>query len=190
MTHPALAELALFAGGDHGVFSGWRIRLHLNRCERCREEVRAFREAREKAVDLAGALPEGLNWQRLAGEMTANIRVGLAAAECVPVRPAPERRLGWRPVTALASATMLVATGWWLTMPRPNLGTAGVKAQPAPEAVVNASSGGIELNRNGRTLTLLNSGEAVVLVNAQGTARSRYVDSETGQVTINHVYTE
>ena len=81
MKHPDEATLALHAGGDLGLIARWRTNRHLSRCERCREEVAAFQGLREVLPDLA-EMPE-VPWNRLAAEMKANIRLGLAAGECV-----------------------------------------------------------------------------------------------------------
>jgi len=77
MKHPTQATLALHAGGDLGPVARWRTERHIARCERCREEFAAFAEMRDIAADL-GEIPE-VPWSRLAAEMKANIRLGLAA---------------------------------------------------------------------------------------------------------------
>ena len=45
---------------------------------------------------------------------------------------------------------------------------------------------------NGSALAIMNPGSAIptVLVNTGGSLRARYVDSDTGQVTITHVYAQ
>ena len=54
-------------------------RAHLNSCADCRGWVAAYRTDRESLRPLATAMPAGVNWDRLALEMSADIRVGLAA---------------------------------------------------------------------------------------------------------------
>ncbi|MFZ0936327.1 MAG: hypothetical protein WA015_18545, partial [Bryobacteraceae bacterium] len=81
MKHPNQATLALHAGGDLGAIARWRARRHLARCAECREEIARFEQLRQFLPSLADS-PE-LQWNRLAAEMKANIRLGLAAGECV-----------------------------------------------------------------------------------------------------------
>ena len=135
--------------------------------------------------DLA-RLPEGLDWTRLAGEMKANIHVGLAAGRCVaPAEPERRAPLG-RVAALLAPVLLLLLVGFWLQRP-------GHKP-PSPQweegTVIEASGGGIELRQGGRMLSLRHPEAANVTYtgSAQGSMRARYVDSETGQVTIQNVY--
>src|SRR5262249_30504460 len=152
---------------------------------------------------LAEGMPEGVEWERLASEMTANIRVGLAAGECVAPRPRKAVIWGWRPVAVMAGLAVLLAGGWWLNMPPAEtkaLGravssiwrgrSAGTREERGP--VVAASASGIELRENGSALAV-SQGTArpvAVSVSLQGSASARYVDADTGQVTITSVYVQ
>lgn len=189
--------LALYTGKDLGPIQRWRAAFHLGRCEQCRLRLESYQEAREQLRRQTAALPAGLNWDRLAAEMTANIHLGLAAGECVGVRQTPAQGLaGWRPALVLASALLVVTVAWWANsgkgpVPMTNL----VKAPQA--AVVQGvrlemTSAGIGVNDNGRVLTLKNpkEGDVAFSVNIGGSMRARYVDAETGQVTINNVYVQ
>jgi len=95
MKHPAESDLALFAGHDLSFVSEWRIGRHVTRCGECRAAVDTF-VALRSAVAPLGQLPDDLGWNRLASEMKANIRLGLAAASAWPgIRSgsrAPNRR--------------------------------------------------------------------------------------------------
>lgn len=82
MKHPNEADLALFAGHDLNFVSEWRIGRHVARCEQCRETADAFGSLRSDVAVLR-ELPADITWNRLASEMKANIRLGLAAGECV-----------------------------------------------------------------------------------------------------------
>jgi len=123
MKHPNQATLALHAGGDLGFFARWKTERHLAHCDLCRDEMAAFDQIREMLPDLA-EIPE-VQWNRLAAEMKANVRLGLAAGECVRTNDSPlrERRLftGARAAVAVASIMTLVATGILLQNTTPAL---------------------------------------------------------------------
>jgi hypothetical protein len=192
MTHPDQTILALYAGQDLGWFTRRRTQRHLARCRECRDGVQAFASARDHLVAL-NELP-AISWNRLAIEMKANIRLGLAAGECVR----GERVAGplaWfgvfsgaRALAACASVVALVTAGLFLERPTP----------PAPPAmasegsVLRATASGIELNQGGQTLSLLHvrSGDVTYSAGAQGSMRAGYVDSDTGNVTINNLYVQ
>src|SRR4051794_1056729 len=112
MKHPHESDLALFAGHDLGFLSEWRVSRHVARCEQCRASVDAFESARLEVTGL-GELPPEIAWNRLASEMKANIRLGLAAGECVGPSE-PEKRLslpvfsGWHTLLAYAGLIALV----------------------------------------------------------------------------------
>lgn len=192
MTHPNQSILALYAGQDLGWFTRWRTERHLARCRECRDEVQVFASARDTLVAL-NELP-AISWNRLAAEMKANIRLGLAAGECVrgertAGRLAPFGILsGARTLTACASVMALVAAGLILQRPTP----------PAPPAisgdgaVLRATATGIELNQGGQTLSMqhVRSSDVTYSAGAQGSMQAGYVDSDTGNVTINNVYVQ
>jgi len=79
MRHLPQSDLALYAGGDLSLWRRTIARAHLNGCPDCRGWVAAYRTDRESLRPLATAMPAGVNWDRLTVEMSANIRVGLAA---------------------------------------------------------------------------------------------------------------
>ena len=109
MRHPKLARLALYAGGDLGFLVRWRTDRHVAGCEQCGAEVEALENTLGILPDLA-EMPE-VSWDRLAAEMKANIRLGLAAGECVRAgEPLGRTPLfgGARAVVAMASLMALV----------------------------------------------------------------------------------
>ena len=185
MKHPEPHALALFAGGELPFWVRWQIRRHLRSCERCHEEVQGFRRRQEWFRGAAGELPANLHWNRLAAEMRANIQVGLAAGECVSGAQHVSERLGWRAAVALASITVVIVGGWWLHLPHP-------RVKPVDAAVLEATADGIELKQPEGALTLMHPGSAPVMVSvsAQGAMTARFVDEETGMVTVNNVYVE
>lgn len=189
MTHPDEATLALYASRDLGWLARWRTERHLADCRECRDEVQAYASLTDSVVQLneVPAIP----WNRMAAEMKANIRLGLEAGECVR----GERTIspfGWlsntRALSACASVLALVTAGFWLQRPTP---------PPPPVtastgAVLRATANGIELNKDGQTLSLLQvrAGNVTYAAGAQGSMRAGYVDSDTGYVTINDVYVQ
>ncbi len=188
MRHPGETDLALYAGGELGLIGRWRLRRHVRNCASCQREVDVFARIRAELATSVDEMPAAVNWGNLAGEMRGNIHVGLAAGECV----GPIGESGWpglRHATAAALAVVLVLTaGWWLQMDRP---------RPSEQAVdqgivLSATADGIELRDGGRLLSLQHpdARNVTYTVNAQGGIRARYVDRETGQVTVNHVYAE
>jgi hypothetical protein len=149
-----------------------------------------------------------LDWLRLAGEMRGNIRVGLAAGECVrgvgnmPVRAAT---LGWKPQWAFGTAAfgmtgllLLACAGVFLRglLPRENV------AGYAHAAVLQSTGAGVQVRtESGSSMTLLdplvtrgraNSSEATVdqTITSQGAIRASYIDGNTGTVTVTSVYAE
>ncbi len=188
MKHPNQATLALHAGGDLGPIARWRAQRHLARCAECREEVARFERYRQLLPSLDDS--QELHWNRLAAEMKANIRLGLAAGECVRAyEPAGAGSIwsGARVGVALASVAVLLATGVVLEHPGPTVARdTGV--------VVQATADGVQVREGGQSLGLMHSGtsrEAVTYqVGAQGSVEARYVDSETGYVTVNKVDVE
>lgn len=215
MTHPVPAQLALFSGSDLGFWDRWRISRHIARCAQCRREVQGLRDASSRLRDLASELPESPDipdWNRLAEEMTGNIRVGLAAGEAIAIFDKPvrsRRRFHWNAALVALGATAIFAVAFWTSLPpqqadhllgslqrirTERIGTllhsSPAAKTPAPEDVIlEASSSGIQVKENGRAMSLIpHSDGATVSVSMHGSAGVRYVDADTGQVTTNKVY--
>jgi hypothetical protein len=182
--------LALHAGGDLGIWTGWLVARHVARCRQCRSQVAVFHEAIGLLRSEADELPPGLNWRNLASEMTANIHVGLAAGECIGVDE-PEPKPLWFRTAAVAPALALVLFGFLLQRPQPRVW----QPQWVEGTVIGAVDGAIELRHGNRMLSLRGpeEGKATYLVkvaDAQGGLQSGYVDPDTGQVTIQNVYAQ
>lgn len=209
MKHPADAELALFSGGDLGFWRRWRVRVHLRGCPDCRSEVELYEQSRDALRGSDGDLPAWVNWDRLARDMSGNIRVGLAAGECVdgPFRQERKRHLGL--LTVVAACLSLASFGiFWINLPADEahqllvafhaIGTKAAGGTPAispPDAdgmVIDASPASIGMEQNGAVFSLLpqTTGRIDVSVSLQNSVGARYVDADTGQVTINRVYYE
>jgi anti-sigma factor RsiW len=185
MRHPNQATLALHAGGDLGKFARWKLERHLAKCDACNAEVAAFESTREMMSELAG-IPE-LPWNQLAAEMKANIRLGLAAGECVRGMENSVRGSRWlsgaRVAVACAGIVVLIVTGVVLQRPEPQ--PLAVSLVPMVEAVDN----GIRLSAGGTSVGLMNHGVKRVsyLPNADGGMSASYVNA-SGYITVNTVY--
>jgi len=211
MRHPNEIQLALFAGGELGVWDRWRVRRHVSGCSSCSKEVETLRAVSSEVREIAGELPQNLNWNQLAEEMRGNIRVGLDAGEAIaqfdkPVLGGRPRHLGWNAVMVVACATVVFVAAFWINLPQPQaehllaalrrirterIGMPVRGADMASEGVVLAASGSaLEVTENGRTMSLMHphSDAVTVSVSMRGSVGVRYVDADTGQVTTNKVY--
>jgi hypothetical protein len=214
-SHIAETDLALYCTRDLTVARRARVWLHIRGCESCRSRMLAYWADREDRRAGANNLPDGVDWDRLSAEMTANIHVGLAAGECVAPRsrkassfwqsPAGPRWVSaWRPAAVVAGLAVLVGAAWWLNMPPSDTDALsrvmhsiihGGRRGVLPEdmgPVVEATSAGVELRENGGALQVSQSGQRplTVSVSAQGSASAHYIDTDTGQVTITSVYVQ
>jgi hypothetical protein len=195
MTHPDQYILALYAGRDLGWFARRRTERHLAHCRECCDEVQAFASSRDNLVAL-NELP-AISWNRLAAEMRANIRLGLAAGECVRGERTAgalarfgrfSMLSGVRTLTACASVMALVMAGFILQRNSPP----ALPAVAGEGAVLRATPNGIELKLGGETLSMLHkrSSDVTYSAGAQGSMRAGYIDSDTGNVTINNLYVQ
>jgi anti-sigma factor RsiW len=203
--HVNETDLALYASGDLSLWQRMTVHVHVRQCGLCGKQVEEFRADRTALREGAAGLPEGLDWNRLAAEMTANIHVGLAAGECVSPR-GKARRVPelWRPVALASLVTAVLAVlfvgGWWLNVPAQDseaLSRAmrtiwhGRTVMPTDRGpAIEASSEGIELRKGGGSLAVSQNAAQLltVSVSTQGSASAHYVDQDTGQVTITSVY--
>lgn len=209
MKHPNEVQLALFAGGDLGVWDRWRVRRHVAECSHCATEVEALRSVSGQVREITAELPKDLNFDRLADEMTGNIRVGLAAGEAIARFDRPSARpvrLGWNAAMVLAGATVIFGVAFWTSVPQvqkdhlvaalhriraERIGTVPTRQGAEQEEVMlEASSTSLNVREHGGTLSLMHprSDGVTVSVSMKGSAGVRYVDADTGQVTTNKVY--
>jgi hypothetical protein len=168
--HPEWQNLALFAGGDLGWLAARRVRRHLDSCAACRAEVEGQKAALEGLQQGALSMPDGLDWDSMAAEMKANIHLGLQMGEIA--NSVPRRRLEpigeslrWRAAAVCAALVVIVASGWYLERPR----------TPAVQSTFSLPAA---------------SGEVVKSAEIGEGVRARFVDQDSGQVTIQHVFTE
>src|SRR5580658_9801601 len=114
--HPAETELALLAGGDCGRWRTLLLNRHVSRCADCRNALSSYADLRTAVQDQAERdFAPGLrspipDWSRMAAEMRANLRVGLAAGECVR-ETAKGAVWGAKSRWALGSAGVLLLAG-------------------------------------------------------------------------------
>ncbi len=185
MNHPTESNLALYAGGDLQWLHRWRMDRHIRSCGNCQSAVAEFSEIRA----FESAAPD-VNWSRLASEMQANIRLGLAAGECVVMRTGGRSVVSGRRLAVVGGLlTVLLLGGIWTQ--RSALVPSLLVRQPA-ETILEAAGSGIQVREGRQTLRILNRSKANVSysVGSQGELRARSLDPETGNVTITHVYGE
>lgn len=186
MGHPTQAKLALFAGGDLGPFDRRRVTRHLNQCPECRRNAADFSDLRSEVSGL-NDVPD-ISWKRLAAEMKANIRLGVEAGECVAALSGPRRIYGLRGLIACGSLAALLLASVLLQGPPPHVPVASQSNQ----AIGEVSGNGIQVKAGGKSFGLTH-GRAIDVnysASAQGIMRDRYVDADSGQVTINDVYVQ
>jgi hypothetical protein len=183
MRHPDESNLALLAGGETGRVHSLFLERHLRNCENCQDKVAAFRDLRGHLAEVA---PPDVDWNFLAAEMRANIRLGLEAGACVRTTRVSK---GWSPRLAVALASLLVLAGAGFFVSDARLRHSGTVAEAATP-VLQPTGSGIEL-RNGSDSFSFPGRQGVrteQTVSAQGVIQARYINGETGSVTINNVY--
>lgn len=189
--HPGDRELALYSSRDLGAVDRLRVGWHLRSCARCNAEINALEALPSKLKSRSNDLPAGLDWNRLAAEMTANIHLGLEAGECVgPVRAARPERIGWRAAVAVAGMSLVLVGAWWLNPPA-GREARQLTARHSP-IEIRTAPGGIELKENGSALMLMHTRgqQKPIFVSTPGSLRARFVDADTGQITIHNVYSD
>lgn len=198
-SHLTQQTLALFAAGDLSLITRWSVARHLRSCAQCEQQVSLFQSARtelkrEASSESLTGFEAIADWNRLEREMLGNIAVGVAAARCVD-KVRRGRTYLWRGAFITAMTGLFVA-GWMTHIPKEETGILSAKlrgffgAEP-PEitgTVVRTTPLGIAVRSQGTTLTILHPPSAVVTLSGSSAVEARYVDEETGQVTITNVY--
>ena len=105
--HPGETDLALFAGGELGPLSRWRIEKHLQSCEPCRTAVADFFHLQGDLEQLS-ELPSSVDW---AG-MSLRIRKAVAEAGETQSEPVRGRFFPKPPAWQLGLATAAVICGF------------------------------------------------------------------------------
>ena len=197
--HPTFQALSLFASGDFPWTTRIRIGRHIRHCVECEQQVALFRAAkaelrREAIAETLTGFEAIADWNRLEREMHGNIAVGVSAARCVD-KVKRGRTFVWRSALAAGMATLFVA-GWITHIPNEQTHNlflslrrlVGLDQQELPGTVVRSTPDGIAVRFQGTTLTLMHPASALVTMSGSSAMEARYVDEETGQVTITNVY--
>jgi anti-sigma factor RsiW len=194
--HIPQTQLALYSRGDVGFWRRKLVERHLDRCEECAAAALEFvrlQESLSRSADVMPAALDGSGWQSLASEMSANIRLGLSAGECVSFVERPSRVALVTPPRlslALAGLTVLAVL---LAMENPVLHHAAVPAQAGlsntlPTLEASGDETMVSSGDRGLSVPAPAGSNVIRTVSAHGAVRSRYVD-DTG-VTIVNVYAE
>ena len=200
--HATAQTLALFSQGDLPWLDRWKLRRHVARCRACKEEVSRFsfaveelkREARAQTLTGFEAITD---WTRLEREIVGNIAVGVAAARCID-HVGRSRSGLFRSVAAVVGLFALFVAGWFTHIPREQNShllaslqrlVSGTPArQIGSGSELRATPDGISVRAQGATLTILHPRSAVVSMSGATSVRARYVDEDSGEVTITSVY--
>ena len=197
--HPSEEILALFARSDLSRVSGLRVGRHLRRCGECERRMLAFRSAvaelqRDAAAETLTGFEAVADWKALEREMVGNIVVGVAASRCIE---RVGRRQRWVPRVAIGVGLSALFVGGWVThMPgqqtrqlADSLGRlVAFRRVPQPANVVETTVNGIAVRSDGVTLTILHPPSARVSLSGNSAVQARYIDEDTGQLTITNVY--
>jgi anti-sigma factor RsiW len=196
LRHPSETDLALFAGGESPRLQGLLLDRHVRACADCRAKVAEYRAVRDDLIDSALDDTEipAVNWNLLASEMRANIRVGLEAGACVGATQisspwsavrAWATAFGPRVAVGFATLAVLAVSGFYVRDARTRTADSRNAADSAP--VLQTTSSGVEFRNGDASMMLLNRSDAIhQTVNARGDIGVRVIDK--GGVTINNVY--
>ncbi len=198
--HPDLKKLALYAAGDLPLGLRLRVRIHIARCGDCEEELARFRAMmlnlrREAESETLTGFESAGEWRRLEREMIGNIAVGVAAARCIE-NVGHRRRAASAGVLLVTGLAVLFAIGWFTHIPPEqnehllaSLGRLmGMGAERPQNVFLQATAKGIAVHTQRATLTMMHPSSAMVTVSGASAVEARYVDEDTGQVTITNVY--
>lgn len=201
--HPSIEDLALLVGGEMPYVRRWQIQNHVHHCASCEQELEQYHAAhselrRLSAAEMLTGFEAVGDWSRLKREMTGNINVGVAAARAIG-NVGRHRLRSLRVVFVAAALAVIFAAGWILNIPADDsnrvvnaLRTAWSGPQVAAGIILQTTAHGVSVRSQGAILTVLHPSSANVTTSFAGSSSvaARYVDDETGQVTITNVYGE
>lgn len=198
--HPSGEMLALYVSADLPLFDRWKIRRHLSTCEQCERQHAVFRASTMELKRLATTetltgFEAVADWTRLEREIEGNIVVGLDASRCIAKKNSSHGLV--LKFGAAVGMLALFVLGWMTHVPNEQsvrLFSAvrnALTGQHAPEyqgPILRSSPDGIVVGSLESSMTILHPASAVVSVSGPAGVEARYVDDETGQVTITDVY--
>jgi hypothetical protein len=197
--HPTLEILSLYAAADLPLMLRMRTGQHVKHCATCEQQVLALQSAKaELRREAQGEVLTGFeaiaDWSALEADMLGNIRVGVAASRCIE-NVGRGRRIGFR-LAWLSGMAVLFMAGWVTRVPTEDsqlIVTAlrravGLEQAPYNGTVLRSTRDGISVKTRGATLTILHPESAVVSMSSPSSVTARYVDDDSGQVTITNVY--
>jgi hypothetical protein len=197
--HPDLEILSLYSGGDLPFFLRLRTGRHVKECAACERQMLSLRSAkvdlrREAEAQILTGFEAIADWHALETDMLGNIRVGVAAARCIEKVGRARKwtsRFAWG-----AGLTALFVAGWLTRVPADdNLRivaalrhAVGLDQPQFYGTIVRSTPDGIAVRTQGATLTILHPHSAVISMSSPSSVTARYVDDDSGQVTITNVY--
>jgi hypothetical protein len=203
--HIEQSTLALLSGGDLAWPEALAARWHVHFCPQCKRQLAEFRSARME-IDLLSEADwrQPLDgqpgesdpaWNALEAEMRANIRLGLTAgslasgpAEAGETAVPPLPFAPWRWAVVGGALVFVLTAGWWLrSSGGAPLPTASV---PAWEMPATEQAGQGTGQAAGIQLLVPVADVSRTETDFDGSTRSRVIDGETGQVTLQQVYAE
>lgn len=198
--HPNLENLALYSRRDLSWLTHWQIGRHVRKCANCEEQILRLRSAcselkREADTQTLTGFEAITDWSRLEREMVGNIAVGVAAARCIE-NVGRRRILAAKGTWVTVALVLLFLVGWFTHVPseqRDHLAASlrrsmGMEVPQIDGSVVQTTPEGITVRAQGATLTILHPPSAVVSLAGSSSLGARFVDEETGEVTITNVY--
>ena len=197
--HPSVEILSLYSAADLPFLLRVRTGRHVRVCASCEQQVLSLQSAKaELRREAQGEVLTGFeaiaDWHALENDMLGNIRVGVAASRCIE-KVGRGRRIGFRLAWGTGMAALFMA-GWMLRVPREDSQrivtalrrAAGLEQAPFNGTVLRSTPDGISVKAQGSTLTILHPQSAVISMSGPAAVTARYVDDDSGQVTITNVY--
>jgi hypothetical protein len=199
IVHPTLEYLSLYATGDLPVMIRLRTDMHVRHCATCEQHVLAIQAAkaelrRQSHAEILTGFEAIADWHALENDMLGNIRVGVAASRCIE-KVGRTRHIGGRLAWVAGMAALFIA-GWLTRVPTEDSlrilsalrRAVGIDQQPISGTIVHSTPNGIAVRAQGATLTILHPQSAVISMSSPTSVTARYVDDDSGQVTITNVY--
>lgn len=198
--HPSSELLALYSGADLPWTERFKIRRHISHCEYCERQLSLYRASavelkRQAQTETLTGFEAIADWSRLEREMEGNIVVGLAAARCIDPKRKPHGLV--LKLALVSGLAMLFVIGWTTHVPADQTGRlyralrgafSGNHAYELQGSILKSQPGGIVVGSTEGSLTLLHPQSAVVSLSGTSGVEARYIDDDTGQVTITDVY--